>query len=382
MVCASDITCSLLENNNFSIADLHIHGKYAISTSKTAGPGELIEGAIRKGVDLLGSGDCLFPPWADEFREYWGKQVQIKVIPTTEVSVHFNVNGANHAIHFIIILPSIEIAKDVAEKLKPFGNVQTMARPNIFLPVREFCEIISAVHPEICLIPAHIFTPYYSLLGARGLDDLVEIKDLLTACETGLSADPLMCSRIKALNGIALVSFSDAHSPRTIGREATFLDKSLPLKKALMNPALTIECFPQFGKYHATGHAKCGYEAEEGKNERRCKICGKVMPQGVVDRLSSFEQANLKVQPFIAILPLEEIISTALGISRSSKEAKKLLDGSFEKIGPEIFVLTGAKEAELSKAFPDKVVELLLRVRRGDVTIKPGYDGVYGYLEL
>lgn len=382
MICESVISDSLFENNNFSITDLHIHGKYAISTSKTLNPNELKEGAIKKGVNLLGSGDCLYEPWINEFKGYWGNRNDVTIVPTTEISVHFKNDKIKYAIHLLIVFPSIEIAYEISEKLKPYGNVQTMARPNVFLPIKKLCEIVSTIHKEICIIPAHIFTPYFSILGARGLDNLADIKDLLTACETGISADPTMCSKISVLDGIPLVSFSDAHSSRTIGREATVLNKNLSLKDALKHPALTIECFPQFGKYHATGHAKCQYISLEGSNEKRCRICGKIIPQGVVDRLSTFDRTNRKTQAFVSLIPLDEVISTALKVTYHSKAVKKLIECSYEKIGPEIYVLLIADEDNLSKAFPDKVVELILQVRKGNIKIKPGYDGVYGCLKI
>lgn len=359
---------------------MHIHGRYAISTSKTAGPKELIDGAVKKGVNILGTGDCLHKEWREEWQRYLYTP-DLMVVPTTEVSLHFT-RKRNHAMHFIVDFSSFDAVSHAVEALREFGNVEKIARPDLYMEPHNFCDMIRGIDNGACIIAAHIFTPYFSALGRRGVDDLSELGAEICAVETGISADPPMCATVETLKNIPLVSFSDAHSPRMIGREATVIDPKLPIAEALKNPKLTIECFPEFGKYHRSGHKDCGHSNTGDCADTKCPKCGKTMTLGVHERLLSLEKIdNQTAKPFARAMPLEQILSTSLGLGTNSKKIQSIIDESYRKIGPELHVLLLAKPDELALVFDDKTIDLMLAIRQDKVKVKPGYDGVYGEIE-
>jgi uncharacterized protein (TIGR00375 family) len=377
---SSDIANILIEIRKFAIADLHLHGRYAISCSRTAGPKELIEMAVKKGIYILGTGDCLHKEWWNEWQQYLYTK-ELTIVPTTEVSLHF-VRKRNHAIHFIVVFSNPEAVQKAEHMLCKYGNLEKIARPDIYMKPNNFCDVIHQADNGACIIGAHIFTPYFSVLGRRGVEDISELGVDICAVETGISSDPLMCATVETLSGIPLVSFSDAHSPRMLGREATVIDPNLPIAEALKNPIFTIECFPEFGKYHRSGHKDCGHSNTGDCADTLCPKCGKTMTLGVHERLLSLKKIEGQlVKPFVRVMPLEQILSASLGFGANSKRVQSLVDESFKKIGPELHVLLLAKPDELALMFDDKTIGLILAIREDKVKVKPGYDGVYGEIE-
>lgn len=377
---SSAISTILIRIRKFAIADLHIHGRYAISASKTSGPKELIAGAIKKGVNILGTGDCLHSLWREEWQLYLYTK-DLTIVPTTEVSLHFT-RKRNHAIHFIVAFSNFDAAEKSAQKLSKYGNVTKIARPDLYMEPHNFCDTIREADSGACIIAAHIFTPYFSALGRRGVEDLSELGAEICAVETGISSDPPMCATVETLSDVPLVSFSDAHSPRMIGREATVVDPKLPIADALKNPKLTIECFPEFGKYHRSGHKDCGHSNTGDCADTKCPKCGKTMTLGVHERLLSLKKIDSQaVKPFVRAMPLEQILSASLGLGANSKKIQNMIDESYRKIGPELHVLLFAKPDELALVFDDKTIDLMLAIRQDKVKVKPGYDGVYGEIE-
>lgn len=300
------------------------------------------------------------------------------VVPTAEISLHF-MRKRKHAIHFVVVFSNFDAASKASETLANYGNVAKIARPDLYMEPHNFCDVIREADNDACVIAAHVFTPYFSALGRRGVDDLAELGADICAVETGISADPPMCATVETLRGIPLVSFSDAHSPKMIGREATVVDPKLPIGEALKNPKLTIECFPEFGKYHRSGHKDCSHSNIGDCADTKCPKCGKTMTPGVHERLFGLKRVSGEtVKPFVRIMPLEQILSASLGLGANSKRVQNAVDESYRKIGPELHVLMLATPGELALVFDDKTIGLILAVREDRVKVRPGYDRVYG----
>lgn len=377
---SSAISKILIGIRKFAIADLHLHGRFAISSSKTAGPKELIAGAVKKGVDILGTGDCLHSLWWEEWQQHLCTK-DLMIVPSTEVSLHFT-RKRRHAIHFIVVFSSFDAVAKTAQRLSRYGNVTKIARPDLYMEPHNFCDMIREADNGACIIAAHIFTPYFSALGRRGVDDLSELEAEICAVETGISSDPPMCATVETLSDVPLVSFSDAHSPRMLGREATVIDPKLPIADALRNPKFTIECFPEFGKYHRSGHKDCSHSNTGDCADSKCPKCGKTMTLGVHERLLSLKKTDgQKVKPFVRAMPLEQILSASLGLGANSKKIQNMIDESYRKIGSELHVLLLAKPDELALVFDDKTIGLILAIREDKVKVRPGYDGIYGEIE-
>ena len=294
------------------IADLHIHSRFSRATSRDCDLPHLDWWARRKGIQLIGTGDFTHPAWRAEMREQLvpaGEGVYAlregltmegtapgaapRFVVTGEISCIYKRHGRTRKVHNLILLPSLEAAEELSVRLEAIGNIHSDGRPILGLDSRDLLEITLDTCPEAVFIPAHIWTPHFSLFGAfSGFDAIEECFEDLTpyihALETGLSSDPPMNWRISALDGYALISNSDAHSPAKLGREANLLDiepSYAGLSDALQgrSPAAltgTLEFFPEEGKYHWDGHRACGLCLEPGETEAcggRCPVCGKKM---------------------------------------------------------------------------------------------------------
>jgi uncharacterized protein (TIGR00375 family) len=369
----------ITDKNKYSIADLHIHGRYAISTSKELTPKNLLMQMEVKGVDVIGTGDFLHSRWREEFLPFVDCR---KVIPTTEISLHFNNHNRKTAIHLILVFSSIETGENIAKRLLKISPVDRIARPDIFMNAREFCHTIWEIDSRCAIVPAHIFTPYFGALGSRGMYDLEVFGDCIKAVETGISADIEMCMSVKPLQKLNFVSFSDAHSLETLGREATIVEKG-DVCDTITAPVATIECHPELGKYHLTGHRKCGYFRTENVPGLDCPVCGAKMKRGVADRLDVLDKSDgARLMPeSVKIVPLSDILMCSGETAGKTAKQKRLYQKAIETIGNELHILLFANQNELAKCFDDKTVNLILKARSGSVKIKPGYDGVYGQLE-
>ena len=401
------------------IADLHIHSKYSRATSSEGDAPHLDLWARYKGIDLVGTGDFTHPKWREELKEMLvedGEGIyrlkdeyalpcdiphagEPRFIVTGEISTIYKRDGKTRKVHHVIILPGLEAAEELSHRLEAIGNLHSDGRPILGLDSRDLLEIVLESCPEAIYIPAHIWTPHFSLFGAfSGFDTMEECFGDLTphihALETGLSSDPPMNRRLSALDGHLLVSNSDAHSPQKLGREANLLtcDLTYPeLKKALETGEGfhgTIEFFPEEGKYHLDGHrtCQCCLEPEEtAKFGGRCPVCGKKITIGVLNRVEALADRTAPgplEKPFESLIPLPELAGEALGVSSSSKKAQALYFDLLRRLGPEFTILREKTPEEIESAGGFLMGEAIRRLRAGQVIRRGGYDGEYGVISV
>ncbi len=404
------------------ISDLHIHSKYSRATSRDCVPEYLDLWARKKGIALIGTGDFTHPAWRDELREklmpaeeglYALKEGfrlegignstdhRPRFMVSGEISTIYKKNGRVRKVHSLILLPGLDEAEELSARLEAIGNIRSDGRPILGLDCRDLLEITLSCCPSAVFIPAHIWTPHFSLFGAfSGFDSLEEcfgdMSGHIHALETGLSSDPPMNWRISALDSYVLVSNSDAHSPSKLGREANLLsaDMSYPaVAKALNGQGGmegTIEFFPEEGKYHYDGHRACGVclspvEAQEAFG--RCPICGKRLTIGVqhrVDELADRKEGYRPdgVKPFESLAPLPEVIAASTGCSTASVKVSALYELMLRELGPEFYIMREAEPADVGRVAGPCVEEGIRRLRMGRVQRTPGYDGEYGKIEL
>ena len=406
------------------IADLHIHSKYSRATSRDLVPEMLDLWARRKGLDLIGTGDFTHPAWRQELfdklepveegvyalkarhrvaEQLAGPPVSPRFVLSGEISSIYKKNGKVRKVHNVILLPGLQAAEKLARRLEAVGNLHSDGRPILGLDSRDLLEITLEACPEAVFIPAHIWTPHFSLFGAySGFDAIEECFEDLTghihALETGLSSDPAMNWRLSALDGYALVSNSDAHSPSKLAREANLFagEATYPtLADALQgrNPQGlrgTLEFFPEEGKYHFDGHRPCKVclsPAQTLAAGGRCPVCGKRITVGVLhrveelaDRPEGFRPEGAR--PYESLVPLPEIIGSALGVSGASKRAQGQYNALLHELGPELWILRQAPLEQIAQHAGKYVAEGVRRLRAGQVSLRPGYDGEYGKIAV
>ncbi len=391
-------------------SDFHIHGPYSRATSKNTNFQILEYYARKKGLNLLGTGDFTHPRWLDEIR---------KLRYDDERGILFSENGfpfllsveiSNvytdkkvRKVHQVVLAPSLEVVDQIREELSRYGDLSVDGRPVLDLSLPESVELLHGISNDIEVFPAHAWTPWFGVFGSKsGFDSMKDAyQDQLKnihALETGLSSDPPMNWRLSELDGINLVSFSDAHSywPWRIGREATIFNCDLnywEIIRAIRTGkglAGTVEVDPSYGKYHWDGHRKCGVfmgPSEAKKLGNICPVCHKQLTLGVLhrvddlaDRPEGFKPKNAK--PFYEILPLTVLIANYYNTEPSTKKVIKVYESLLE-LGTEFYVSLNASREELaSKLTDNKLVELILENREGKLKVQPGYDGVYGRLIL
>jgi uncharacterized protein (TIGR00375 family) len=398
------------------IADLQLHSKYALATSRDMDLEHMASGARRKGLGLLGTGDFTHPRWFSELKqkllpaqgeglfEYAGTTWML----SGEVSTVYEQEGRARKVHHLVYSPDFETASQVNDALSSYGNLSSDGRPILTgIDSAELVEKLTSVSSAIVVIPAHSWTPWFGVFGSRsGFDSLEDCyKDQvgkIFAIETGLSSDPAMNWRLSSLDRVALVSSSDAHSPNPwrMGREANVFDLSkLNYREVFDSIRLkdggrflyTIEVDPAYGKYHFTGHKKCRVSVapEEAMSlGNKCPNCGKKMTVGVLQRVE--ELADMPVGrkptgaiPFKTLLSLYEVISLSTGINRLySKVAIEEQDRLIDAFGNEFTVLIDSTQEELERVTSKKVASAIVAFREGRVGFKPGFDGVYGIPSL
>lgn len=392
------------------VADFHIHSKYSRATSPQMEVKTLSEFAKIKGVSLLGTGDFTHHLWLEELKdalkdsgnglfEYNG----VNFILTGEISSIYSKQGKTRKIHNIIFAPNFNVVDKINSILSGYGNISSDGRPIIGIDAKDLAEILFGISKDIFIVPAHIWTPWFSLFGSKsGFDSIEECfeeyaKDIY-ALETGLSSDPGMNWQWSKLDRFNLISNSDAHSPQKIGREANIFDiemsyKSIieALKKKDNKKFLyTVEFFPEEGKYHYDGHRNCKIRCSpsETKNNRNiCPVCGKPLTIGVMnrveelaDRPSGFVSEN--AVPYKKTFPLLEIIADVLGTADTSKAVELEYNAIVPRLGTEFEILTEIDEDKLLRELPQKIAKAIIKVRKGEVNILPGFDGEYGKIEI
>ena len=401
------------------IADLHIHSRFSRATSKRINIQEIARFAKIKGLNLVGTGDFTHPKWMRELQEDLveapGKGLlksskfanSACFMITGEVSTIFMFRGETKKIHHLILTPNFETAIQVNDRLAQYGDLSLDGRPTLEMSASQLVEEVMSVSADNEVIPAHVWTPWFSLFGAfSGFDKIEDCYQDMTkhihALETGLSSDPPMNWRISALDRFTLVSNSDSHScwPWRIGREANVLDLEqltydevvdVIRKKDPERFKFTIETNPAYGKYHWSGHRSCNVSMppqEAMKFGNLCPMCRKRLTKGVGQRVEELADRPASFKPqnaigYMHLLPLSEIIATVLNASSPSvQNVWSVFNSLMAKFGSEYNVLIDASAEELSKVVDPKIAEAVVNVREGRAQVIPGYDGVYGQLIL
>ena len=390
------------------IADLHLHGKYSRATSKELSIPNLEKYGRMKGVTLLGTGDYTHPQWITHLKKELVTENQgilytkngFAFLLSTEISLIYSQGGKGRRIHNIVLAPSFAVVDQITDWLKTKGRLDYDGRPIFNMPCPEFVEGLMKISKEIEVIPAHIWTPWFSLFGSKSGFDTVEecFKDqtkYIHAMETGLSSDPAMNWRLSQLDSYTMVSFSDAHSfwPWRLGREATVFgfDKltynnivsGLRTKKGLK---MTVEVEPAYGKYHADGHRNCDVCMTPVQTKRAkgiCPKCKKPLTIGVwtrveelADRAQGYKPKD--AIPFLSLLPLSEIIAHVLGKGIATKNVWAEYSNLVTATRSEYEILLETSLEELKKLTTEKIAEAIIKNRKGKIEVKPGYDGEYG----
>ena len=404
------------------IADLHIHSRYSRATSKDCAPEHLDLWARRKGIRITGTGDFTHPTWREELNEklepaedgfyvlkdeyrFKNDLVPGEMIPrfvvTGEISSIYKKNGKTRKVHNLIILPGLEEAGRISSKLEQIGNIHSDGRPILGLDCRDLLEIILESCPQAICVPAHIWTPHFSMFGAfSGFDTVEECFEDLTpyiyAVETGLSSDPPMNWRVSALDRYQLISSSDAHSPAKLGREATLFDIA-PSYEEMFRAIRTgeglggtIEFFPEEGKYHMDGHRKCNLcltPSETARYGGRCPVCGRRITIGVSHRIGELAdrpEGYVKpgAKPFESLMPLPEVIGASVGRGAAGVRVQREYQRLLAELGPEFEILRNIPLEDIRCAAGSRVAEGIRRLRSGQVERVPGFDGEYGAIRL
>jgi DNA helicase-2/ATP-dependent DNA helicase PcrA len=406
-------------------ADLHVHSRYARNTSRNADLRALAATAMRKGITVLGTGDFTHPAWFAELRaglvpaeaglyrlreeleQAVARQVpascrgELRLMLATEVATAFRRDGRGRRMHHLLYAPDLDTAARLSERLGRAGNLAEDGRPILAMDARELLEATLASAAGAYLVPAHIWTPWVGVLSATtGFDSIEACYGELTAhifaVETGLSADPPMCRRASALDRFRIVSYSDAHGPDRLGREASRFETDLDyfaIRRALQTGQGfqgTVELFPEAGRYHLSGHRRCDVRldpAEARKRRMMCPACGKRLTMGVLQRVEDLADRPAGAGPtgepgWVRLIPLPELVAEVLGVGPRSKAVGRTVDALIERLGPELPILETLAVDEISQAGFPAVAEAVDRVRRGLVTADPGFDGEYGAIRV
>ena len=395
------------------IADLHIHSKYSRATSQDMDIPTIAKWAKYKGINLLGTGDFTHQFWLSELKKYLKPAGQnfyeyngINFFLTCEVSNIYHKRGRTRKIHNIIIAPDFKTVEKINEKLSRWGNLLADGRPILSIDSEDMVDLILNISEDCMIIPAHAWTPHFSVFGSNsGFDSLIECfgKQManIHSIETGLSSDPAMNWRLSKLDSITLISNSDAHSPRNLGREANVFEvkdctdlynevTQIIKTKDKSKFLYTIEFFPEEGKYHYDGHRNCNtclHPKESISNNDICPKCGRPVTVGVLHRVEALADREenyipKNAIPYKCVIPLEEIIAEAIGVGKGSSAVEREYLGLINRFGSEFEILLELEETQLEKISNRRIVEGIIKMRKGEIEISPGYDGEYGRISI
>lgn len=391
------------------IADLHIHSRFSRATSQDMTIPRIAEYARLKGIGMVGSGDFTHPGWLAELRQYlkpkdgYYEYNGVRFILTAEVNNIYTRHGRSRRMHNLIFTPDIASAERINRHLARYGKLESDGRPILTLDTLDMLKALIDLDPANYLVPAHIWTPWFSLFGSNsGFDDIAECfadyQDRIFAAETGLSSDPAMNWRLSALDRCVLLSNSDAHSPNRLGREANVFREPLnyhELRQVLMEKdrarfKYTIEFYPEEGKYHYDGHRKCQVRMapkEARLNNNLCPVCSRNLTLGVLHRVEMLADRDEGFRPDGAIpyrnlIPLEEIIAEALRVGRDSVAVRNEYRKLCREFGNEFAILLDTPIDSIKTCTDERVALGVDRARRGEVSIDPGYDGEFGTVKL
>ncbi len=412
----------------FFYADLHVHSRYSRATSRDADLEHLALWARRKGITVVGTGDFTHPAWFEEIRTKLvpAEPGLFRLRPEIEKEIERQLPASCHGptrflleveistiykkavgeddrtrkVHHLIYASNLDTAARIRERLGTIGNLASDGRPILGLDSRHLLEITLESGPDAYLVPAHVWTPWFAVLGSKSGFDSVEdcygdLTSHIFAVETGLSSDPPMNWRVSRLDRFTLVSNSDAHSPPMLGREASAFDTDLDyfaIRRALETGegyGGTVEFFPEEGKYHLDGHRACGIRfepTETRENRGLCPSCGKPLTVGVMHRVEELadrrEPGARRTDPFRSLVPLPEIVAEILGAGVKSQGVEKTVAKLVAKLGPEIGILERVPIEDVGRAGEPLLAEALERLRAGQVRRESGYDGEYGVIRL
>jgi uncharacterized protein (TIGR00375 family) len=387
------------------VADLHVHSKYARATSGSNDIPGLSRGAKAKGIDVMATGDFTHPAYFNEIKSMLKagddgsglyKFGDVRFILSTEISLIYQ-----RRMHHLVLAPSIEVAAQINDELGKRGNLKSDGRPILGLPSPEFADILLGISGDITIIPAHVWTPWFSVFGSKsGVDTIEEAfgdraKDIF-AIETGLSSDPAMNWMVSKLDKYTLVSNSDAHSLDNLGREANVFDlqgvsyasirDAIRTRKGFVK---TYEFYPEEGKYHYDGHRDCGINWAPWESERHngiCPVCRKELTIGVLHRVADLADRKLGFRPegavpFQYIVPLRTLISKVIGKGEKTGAVWTECDRLVRYFGSE-FAVFEANEEQIRLATSTEIANAIMKVKTGNIRWIPGHDGVFGELVL
>jgi DNA helicase II / ATP-dependent DNA helicase PcrA len=407
------------------VADLHIHSKYSRACSKDCDIEHLSLSALRKGITVLGTGDFTHPAWSAELKETLvpaepgllrirpdlERRVlrdsppscagPIRFVLSVEISTIYRRADRTRKVHHLIYAPGFDAADRITAALAKIGNLASDGRPILGLDSRDLLEITLSAGPGCYLVPAHVWTPWFAVLGSKSGFDAVrdcyaDLAGHVFAVETGLSSDPSMNWTCSSLDPYRLVSNSDAHSPPMLGREATVFGTQLDyfaMAEALRTGQgldRTLEFFPEEGKYHLDGHRKCGIRVDPEQTralDTTCPVCGKPLTVGVLHRVAELADRPAGFRPpgaagFTCLVQLPQIVGEIRSTGPRSKTVAGEVGRLVGALGPELGILQDVPLEDIRRVGGSLLGEGIARLRRGGVIRDAGYDGEYGTIRL
>ncbi len=408
------------------ITDFHIHSKYSHATSKFMDLQALAVWSQFKGIGLMGTGDFTHPVWQQELKNQlapadgglWQLRTDLqknveslvhlscraeqRFMLTSEISTIFKRNGKCYRVHSILLAPDFNAVEKITKELSKIGNLQHDGRPILGLDVKDLLKIVLDASPDCMLIPAHIWTPWFGLLGSKSgfnslLEAFEELRPHIYAVEKGLSSNFMMNAMVSELDSVAVLCNSDAHSAQNLGREANLMN--IEFSYTSITSALRkndpyaleagIEFFPERGKYFADGHRACDVclmPDETKKLQSICPKCGKPVTIGVLNRVQqladrSVQQAKKIQRPCYRVVPLFDILEQELGLAATSKKLLVAYHKLLAEVGSEFYILLQAPLEKIAQASTVGIAQFISRMRTGNVKVEPGYDGVYGKIK-
>lgn len=403
------------------IADFHIHSRFSMATSSQLTPVMLDLWGRKKGIGVVATGDATHPGWFSDLKNSLTplgnglfrlksslrhneaasyRADPVSFILSSEISCIYKKDGKVRKVHNLVFAPKFSDFVKIQNALEKVGNIRSDGRPILGLDSRDLLEIVLNINENAFLVPAHIWTPWFSVLGSRSGFDRIEdcygdLSKYVFAVETGLSSDPAMNWKCSFLDRYALISNSDAHSPENLGREANLFNTEMnyeSIVKALKGNDKgflgTIEYFPEEGKYHLDGHRKCGVCLEPHETKKLngiCSVCGKPLTLGVLNRVTELADRERvkdeKRRKFYSMTPLKNVLAEKLGVKPASKKVTVQYEGLIKELGPELEVLVELPLEEIARV-DELLAEGIRKLRRGDVELGGGYDGEYGRVSV
>lgn len=412
------------------ISDLQLHSRFSRAVSSQMTIPVIAEWSKKKGIDLVATGDWTHPIWFREIEANLSEEAEglYKVkdkedspyfLLSTEVSSIYSQAGKVRRVHTLIFAPNLETVRMINSELTKRGaNLVSDGRPIMGLSPREITELVLTINEKCLIIPAHAWTPHFSVFGSMsGFDSLKdcfgEYDSRIYAIETGLSSDPAMNWRVSELEKRSILSFSDAHSPAKLGREATVFELSNlnyeTVRQAIIGSgkekiAFTIEFYPEEGKYHYTGHRNCSVVYSPNESRKKgivCPVCGRNLTVGVMSRVEELSSYDIETEseiddfgtrfikdkkglrpPYIMLVPLMEILAEVFGVGVGSKKVLELYEILTTRLDNEFKVLFETSIENIKEVGGERVAQAIQKVRLGNIFIEPGFDGVFGKVKI